>query len=53
MLRVGYGMLMIFVGGIVVLNVVVMGGVGDDGWFVKERIYFDDAYFLDGDNVKW
>jgi hypothetical protein len=34
-------------------NVVVTGGVGDDGWLVKERTYFDDAYFLDGDNAKW
>lgn len=34
-------------------NVVVAGGVGDDGWLVKERVYFDDAHVLDSDNARW
>tara|TARA_B110000003_G_scaffold205465_1_gene204302 strand:- start:2532 stop:3953 length:1422 start_codon:yes stop_codon:yes gene_type:complete len=51
--RAGHGMSMISAGGIAAPNVVVTGGVGDDGWLVKERTYFDDAYFLDGDNAKW
>ena len=34
-------------------NIVVAGGVGDDGWLVKERCYFDDAHYLDGDNARW
>jgi len=34
-------------------NVVVAGGVGDDGWLIKERVHFDDAHVLDADNAKW
>lgn len=34
-------------------SIVVTGGVGDDGWLVKERCYYDDAHFLDGDNARW
>jgi len=34
-------------------NVVISGGVGEDGWLAKKRVYFDDAYYLDGDNARW
>ena len=36
-----------------VANVVIAGGVGEDGWLAKKRVYFDDAYFLDGENARW
>jgi len=36
-----------------VANVVIAGGVGEDGWLAKKRVYFDDAHFLDGENARW
>ena len=51
--RAGHAMSVVAMGRGIGPYVVVSGGVGDDGWLVKERVYFDDAHFLDGENAKW
>ena len=51
--RAGHAISVVSTRGGATPNVVVNGGVGDDGWLVKERVYFDDAHVLDGENARW
>lgn len=34
-------------------KILVFGGRGDDGWLVKQHVYYDDAHALDRELGKW
>jgi hypothetical protein len=33
--------------------VVVFGGHGDDGWLVKQQVYYDDMHCIDRETGRW